>query len=712
MLKINTIIIVFVALSYFAAADSNSAASTSINCFYSDNTPICSDSSGGDYASCFVQRGTHCAVEGDIDCRAQSTELVGECPHQTELGPIPCDASVTTDTVFTVSYDGFQQDCECAAWLWTGDGGNDNCCGDDSDTYVSGGCACVNGIYTCECDDNTFICENACMDVWTGMGGDNNCCGDDPFETYCAGGFSSCYGASYFSDGDSNDYTCECGEPGFQNTCDVGEQGCWDSGECCGDDYLGDFFCSIGFSGCAEGTFTNEADNYQFICECGVGGTQNECDSDFEQGCWESDNGQCCGDDGDADDFCDGSIPFQACLDGQYIIDGDFDVYVCETCGSPTAGWIDWQARCCEDDANEYYTTEFMSTINDGADSEVCCNRVDDCVDDRACYQDTQFINLEEDEQPGVGDTGDLEICNGATHDWEDADMDQTHCDLGGYGPFVGTCAYNGGSCWMAEGESANFAGFDAAAGTQYGCCGDDLGDFYIETNMNSFGCCDTADDFVHSEGICEARANLRYLYGYVYGDYNNGSILPLSNALVQLNHPDYTLVNMDRTDSTGYYNISAVAGSFMASVTMPRFEGVTVPVTIVNSMQMDFTLILTDDCVSNCTQFVGDEFRCVADCDGENGCYYDPSIVSDEYGQTMKELCDNQLPGWHKTHNDTHDILCCSEGYVPKSVQVGAEVTFDAQVKDAQTFYAGTINYEEDGELYGVYLVLYSVES
>jgi len=264
----------------------------------------------------------------------------------------------------------------------------------------------------------------------------------------------------------------------------------------------------------------------------------------------------------------------------------------------------------------------------------------------------------------------------------------------------------------MNEGESIPFTGFDGAAGT-LGCCGDDTGEFYLETNLNSYACCDTVTDFAHSQNQCESQANLRFIYGYIEGELENGTIVPLNNSLIRMIWATGDPVNEIYTDEYGWYNISIPNNNdYILSVYSPMHDSPAIPLTITDHLYLNLSLTFSSNCEPDCTTPILGEYRCEADCNGFGGCAYDAGVTSDFYGgETMKALCDGALPGWNKEHNSTHEIICCNLGYSQIMTSQSADVDFDTDVKDAQTFYAGAVNYEPNGELYGVYVIVYSTE-
>jgi len=122
-------------------------------------------------------------------------------------------------------------------------------------------------------------------------------------------------------------------------------------------------------------------------------------------------------------------------------------------------------------------------------------------------------------------------------------------------------------------------------------------------------------------------------------------------------------------------------------------------------------TALALSDCRDDCSRFIDGEFRCDAECDGINNCTYDCSVTSDFLGGTVKELCHDNVLGWRIRHNALQEIECCSGGYVNKPDQVLAWVEISDNIRNAQTYFAGVINFEPTGELYSVYVVVYSKE-
>ncbi len=315
-------------------------------------------------------------------------------------------------------------------------------------------------------DSNDCTCHG---DVWVA----GKCCGDDgSSDDFCAGGYTACLDGSYLNNADSSPYVCECGVGGSQGECNTaGETGCWDSttSDCCGDDGASDDFCAGGYTSCYDGSYLNDADSSPYVCECGVGGTQGECNTAGETGCWDSTTSDCCGDDGASDDFCAGG--FTACVDGTYLSNADTSPQVCICGGAIYGGGIGFESgtssACCGDDGSEYYKDEVGAV--DGSDSDYCCDKAGDCVDDNTCYDDMN-----------CHDTGSSasfnEYCDSGT--WHNNDDSSVYCTA-----CVGASHYN--------------IGGDIGA-----CCGDDSNENRIfelgaTDGTSSDACCNAADKCV-----------------------------------------------------------------------------------------------------------------------------------------------------------------------------------------------------------------------
>lgn len=391
------------------------------------------------------------------------------------------------------------------------------------------------------------------------------------------------------------------------------------------------------------------------------------------------------------------------------------------------------QSCCCGDDPGfEWYYHESDSTtitINDSVDSVACCDNISSCVDDGGCYLNTELHDVGEPNERGLPQSNDREMCD--NRHWHDADEDQSHCDRAEYptghpygpGNLLGDCTFQpGGTCWMQEGETVTFGGFTSADTIrETSCCGDDIDEYYITTNTKNDACCNAIDDFVYANHFCGDVADERHVYGYITGEQPDGSYVPLNNIKVELFFENFTLVNYNHSNALGFYNITGLGtvpgistGKFYLAVSAGHlgYESPTVFIDLnPGDLYLNFTLNLTSNCRQDCTRLENGEFRCDKNCQGENGCNYNASVTSDIFGGlTMQELCDGKRDTWPVRHNATHNIMCCNKGYIPR-FNATAKIEPNKNVRNAQTFYAGTVNYEEDGQFYGVYLIVYTTD-
>ena len=96
----------------------------------------------------------------------------------------------------------------------------------------NGNCASCSCSYTSRDPDDSSTYCTGCGETW--VSSVSKCCGDDAGEDWCAGGYKACYNEVYYTDGDSNSYTCNCGG------------GTWLAGKCCGDDGSSDDYTNPG----------------------------------------------------------------------------------------------------------------------------------------------------------------------------------------------------------------------------------------------------------------------------------------------------------------------------------------------------------------------------------------------------------------------------------------------------------------------------------
>jgi len=681
-------------------------------CWEPDASDCCGDDGGAD-DWCDGANGFRACVDGTYRTDPDAYQAACACGPGGDQGT--CDNGET--------------DC------WEPDASD--CCGDDgvADDWCDGANnynACVDGTYRTDADSDQVICacgpngdQNTCDDGESGCWEPDasDCCGDDGGETWCDGAndYNACVGGTYQTDADSDQNICACGPNGDQGTCDDGEEGCWvaSTGDCCGDDGLADNYCTnagTDYSSCELGVYQMDvADTNSNVCGCEGGAWGlDECDTNNEVACWDTDSSRCCGNSGALDEWCDGVNA--GCDNAVYYTDPDNSQYICENCG----GGYTWTGNggslnCGGDDAGEWVYCESFYPYRDAVDSCATCADVDSCVDDNTCFGDGARRDIGEIDD-GVNNN-DIEWCDGVSHTWIESDNDETTCaNAVNWSNSSLTCS--GSDCWINEVEQVIFGGYEQAvsAPIQQECCGDDVGEYYIITNRRS-GCASDPNDFIFSDELLSNSTlpghNHSWIYGYVYGEIVDGSYEPLEGAWISTRWPDFRTINEDITDSTGWFNISVPEEPAVdVYATRSTHLSQDIRVNTFNSVYVNFTMNLTNECVSDCTKFDGSEYRCVAACDGINNCSFDPGVTSDKFGgKSMKVLCDGLLKGWTVDHNDTYNIGCCNAGYVHTVNKTLASVRFNMSVTDAQTYYAGTVNYIPSGELYSVYVVVYEKE-
>ena len=327
-------------------------------------------------------------------CEYQYKDSIPEdnCTGTCGSGPDGCkwrDYECTSSGVNYTDYDVDTSQTYCEACVgpvnWNLNG-NNQCCGDDSNEYNKT-CIDSSGNSNAACGTDT----DACCDANTDCVDQNGNCRNS----------GACYGSSVFGNSYCNAGTWE--DPDENSSYCPASCGTWMSSvsKCCGDDGSADDFCGNGYESCLNGVHYTNGDSNSWTCECGVAGTQGNCNVNGETGCWNpSGTGEkrCCGDDGSADDFCMGG--FSACVNGYYRNDGDYNSYVCN-CGGGywNIGGEVAATTCCGDDSGEYKRTRVcidgICTTNSSDDA--CCDADTDCVYEDTCYPNGYVGDVDSD---------------------------------------------------------------------------------------------------------------------------------------------------------------------------------------------------------------------------------------------------------------------------------------------------------------------------
>jgi len=238
-------------------------------------------------------------------------------------------------------------------------------------------------------------------------------------------------------------------------------------------------------------------------------------------GCVE---GQCCGDDGTDDTFCNGDIgdSIGACSEGTYYTEPDQDEEVCKC----IVGLNNWDlkgetinsTKCCSDDLNEYNTSFVCQTnetlcqslsgqdcaascVSDSSDSNyACCDHSNDCVRDDQCYAES-FYNSSFNPSSNYTLNGENHICVNAM--WTDPDYGEAYCEalLGDQINSLSSNLDQNTIFWAKNGETSAFGEYNQSKAIKE-CCGDDFGEYYIHQkgniiNTSDSACCDTSTDCV-----------------------------------------------------------------------------------------------------------------------------------------------------------------------------------------------------------------------
>jgi hypothetical protein len=262
-----------------------------------------------------------------------------------------CTANDNANNYYGVGY-GYQTQGYCD--------GSGNCdrsgSGREPDTYSD---ACE-----CETSGTQSTCSQGETDCWDSSV--EECCGDDGSESWCAGSFSSCYGGTFYTNGDVNSYTCACGSGAWS----IGGEGGGSS--CCGDDG-GEYIKNWA-------RYTSNSNNVWYVDWTD---SDNACCNAASK--CVSDTGSCVAY-ANTDTHGSGDDLKVVChSDGRWL-DCDGDSSRCGQCGLPwvysgdgSIGEYSTQGHgstsCCGDDAGEHYVSSLSH------DGYRCCSASSDCVD-------------------------------------------------------------------------------------------------------------------------------------------------------------------------------------------------------------------------------------------------------------------------------------------------------------------------------------------
>jgi len=282
--------------------------------------------------------------------------IVNECPPEP---PCPEGTTLCADgycredcgTNFICDHDGtcetdLNEGCNC-----------DDCLGEQDNCEIGLVCS-EDEICTSQCADNICILSDCVCDNY-GDCNETYCsapptCGNCPDDEHCFGNPSLPISKEYYCHTDgycaflvhscNTEETCEDAVPGTQGLCDndpVNESGCWDpdhddDNKCCGDETENWFDSQNNI--CCLGIFylsSTDGDDNKCVCTILSGDynidQENYCDTHGEEYCWDTNTGQCCGDDSSetwtysSDTFVDDAIPLASCINGRWYIRDESD---------------------------------------------------------------------------------------------------------------------------------------------------------------------------------------------------------------------------------------------------------------------------------------------------------------------------------------------------------------------------------------------------
>jgi hypothetical protein len=132
----------------------------------------------------------------------------------------------------------------------------------------------------------------------------------------------------------------------------------------------------------------------------------------------------------------------------------------------------------CEEGIYIYYKTSYSDNVTDAA----CCDK-DACVYGGTCYNSGTVIKIDDEYTP----------C--ASGFWLECDSKDTVCNQ--------SCRFN----WVHLGEDHFIGEYYQEI---YGCCGDDLGEYFIIGVDNSTACCDNPTDLVLDNVCIENKESIK----------------------------------------------------------------------------------------------------------------------------------------------------------------------------------------------------------
>ena len=423
------------------------------------------------------------------------------------------------------------------------------CCGDDNadddSVYYNASLATSTSVRCEICYDGSFVTNTTLIGngVLLGSGTSRTCYYGD---IICnLNSVQNGSNATVFGWGHVDNQTCyygdaTCSDGSYSNSanCQLSCANGWTW--CCVDDstYVTDVACNE-TSGCEA--VNHDRDDSSTYCE------------ESTRGCtpysWLSGVNQCCGDDGVTDDFENPGAGNSCCYNGQVILHGnsyqylfcwngelydcnnnvnlgfETDVIHCDEADS--SGWF------CDADGDPAYWQNGLPLGCAGCDYNSNCSQgycdAEDGTTEPLYGLDIDYhycFNCSEcDGSPGnfVCSSVNTSLCeyDCAGSGGEDCDdvepkscraNSDLYCDYGCIShdrdEAMSYCTTTNGNCvalnWISGGETSSFGEY--SQGNELECCGDDVGEYFVNSSMNSnyyAACCDDASDCVNSTQHC-----------------------------------------------------------------------------------------------------------------------------------------------------------------------------------------------------------------
>ncbi len=461
--------------------------------------------------------------------------------------------------------------------------------------------------------------------------------------------------------------------------------GGWWASACCTDPGM----CVDGYNTCrysvAENSSGGCTDGIDSDCDGAVDYCDTDCGAANNTHVGEMPPGEDCNDGLDND--CDGKIDdadedcCQGCVDSGYYWDS-----IPGGCSGENITDFEWEypppqqnQSCCGDDAGEAHrffdafadigagcgddiTDAECVGRNDTPTDDACCDSPTDCVLSGVCYQNVSG-SADVDGDGVIGET-----CSAAGK-WRDCDANASLC----------TAPRCGSRNWTSGGENASFGEYANGSGIE--CCGDDAGEYFAVTGLNT-SCCNTATDCVDNWGKCQVNdtwspggctdgidsdcdgdidfndTDCRALINGTLTSENGTLITGVNVTITAYATDPWTgvYVEFSTVTTTGAYNLYVIVNLTYNIVARLQTGGIAYNWSVLVDEDnnrwrtVDLTVKAAAGCDTDCT--LPGENICRPECEGAAGCAY--------FSPISMQKCDGSQAGWFVPYNETFDVQCC----------------------------------------------------